>query len=209
MKRNLLVLAASLMVASTAAFADQIDFHVVGAGGTWSWHGGANTLSATFDEVDLDVVGSPSPSIDVNGTETLTFTTGVGIGGTGTSGGTLTVTGCVTAPPCTDTTLFTGTFTDEPTTTKTGAGLGFNGNFIAGTLDPSAYTALGIPFGTGPVTGAIDAALTSKLNSDRLRLTGSGDMILNTPTPEPGSLALVGSGLLAVGGFLRRKLRDI
>ncbi len=29
----------------------------------------------------------------------------------------------------------------------------------------------------------------------------------NTPTPEPGSLALLGSGLVAIGGVLRRKLR--
>jgi PEP-CTERM motif-containing protein len=33
----------------------------------------------------------------------------------------------------------------------------------------------------------------------------AADVVIITPTPEPGLLALFGAGLLGVGGFVRRK----
>ncbi len=55
----------------------------------------------------------------------------------------------------------------------------------------------------GSVTG-LDSGFVIALN--KKGKAQSVDVVI-TPTPEPGSLALLGSGLLAIGGLLRRKLR--
>jgi len=73
-------------------------------------------------------------------------------------------------------------------------------------------TALGYFDATGPLTGQSgDAVFT--LTSQYSPLSSVGDFTTFSvsssaaaPTPEPESLALVGSGLLAVAGFARRRL---
>ena len=35
----------------------------------------------------------------------------------------------------------------------------------------------------------------------------SGEITGGTPAPEPASIALIGSGLLAIGGFVKRRMR--
>jgi PEP-CTERM motif-containing protein len=60
----------------------------------------------------------------------------------------------------------------------------------------------------GSTTG-IDSGFvitTSLVKPEKPGRAGSGDVLI-TSTPEPASLTLLGSGLPAIGGFLRRKLR--
>ena len=62
-------------------------------------------------------------------------------------------------------------------------------------LPPIVQAKLGTPTGTD--SGSV------------IYLKGLGAQsvdVLITPTPEPGSLLLLGSGLVGIGGFLRRKL---
>jgi len=70
------------------------------------------------------------------------------------------------------------------------------------TLPPLVQTFLGSK--TGVDSGfVITSSLVSGCGGGK---AASGDILI-TSTPEPASLALFGSGLLAIGGVLRRKLR--
>jgi hypothetical protein len=64
------------------------------------------------------------------------------------------------------------------------------------TLPPLVQTKLGTPTG-------MDSGFVIYLTNSGL--AQSTDVLI-TPTPEPGSLLLLGSGLVGIGSFLRRKL---
>jgi len=69
------------------------------------------------------------------------------------------------------------------------------------TLPPLVQTFLGSK--TGIDSGSVITSSVVKVGE--AGKAASGDILI-TPTPEPASLALFGSGLLAIGGALRRKL---
>ena len=70
------------------------------------------------------------------------------------------------------------------------------------TLPPLVQTFLGSSAGIDSGFVITSSVVTSTKPGE----AASGDILI-TPTPEPGSLALFGSGLLAIGGALRRRLR--
>jgi len=70
------------------------------------------------------------------------------------------------------------------------------------TLPPLVQAFLGSK--TGLDSGFV--ITSSVVTSRKAGKATSGDVLIE-PTPEPASLALFGSGLLAIGGALRRKLR--
>jgi hypothetical protein len=70
------------------------------------------------------------------------------------------------------------------------------------TLPPLVQTFLGTKSGIDSGSVITLSLITPKKGGK----AASGDVVI-TPTPEPASLALFGSGLLALGGALRRKLR--
>jgi len=64
-------------------------------------------------------------------------------------------------------------------------------------------------FGPSGAIGRINIEFTSSVDLATLGTAGATAYISAsdiTPTPEPSSIALLGSGLLAIGGYLRRRL---
>ncbi len=75
----------------------------------------------------------------------------------------------------------------------------FQGPF-KGYLNPSLLTALGLPAGSGYGYGTI----FDQENGFNV-ITNYNVTITFTPSPEPGTLAMFGSGFLGLGGLLRRR----
>jgi hypothetical protein len=76
------------------------------------------------------------------------------------------------------------------------------GNLVATVFLPFSYTTTSMfsISGTGITTVDFNTSLATWLTLD--------DVSFNSPVPEPSSIALLGTGLLAGAGALRRKLRS-
>jgi len=210
--RNVAPIFVVLSLFTAPTWATQIDFAGIGMGGTWSWNG-AGPLSATADGVELKVVGSSSTFL-VGGSP-MTFTSGSLLpGGSGTlaspwmfgpsSPNSFTVMGCL--PPATScstpATLFSGQFTGNQGLINGTGSLLFDAPDVSGTVNPGVLSYLGLSSSSTSLSGSFNFVLSG---SQPGGLSGSGDLIVGSPVPEPVSMALVGIGLLAVGIALRRK----
>jgi type VI secretion system secreted protein VgrG len=127
----------------------------------------------------------------------------------------------------TDTGADAGVYFEVGSLATLGNDTSFEGNILAGsgvTLDPGAQITCGRAFAQTAVTFAGDdpAAsggqpnLVDSSDCSAISSTGfnggtiTGGMVtpsVVTPVPEPGSMALLGSGLCALAGVARRKLR--
>lgn len=191
-----------------AAFAGDVDFQ--SQNGTLTGNMTAMTLSGSEAINSITGLGSPlgCPTCDL---ATVSFTTGAltavsstgwtFAGGSGTS---FTITANAGIPGITaGTTIFSGQFSCGTCTwtlitqangtnlyVLTGkiSGTWYNGTTVSGvTINTVLNSGLGLfDGGTGTIT--------------------SGDTTILT-TPEPGSLMLMGTGLVGLGGALRRKLK--
>lgn len=207
MKKFLLLALIALLLAPLAS-AGSID--VLFGAGAWAWPGGVGSvLSATSFSVKINNTFGALP---------IAILSGPAIGGAGTlfnpytwgAGGIMVVGGC--GGPC-----FAGTFTGLQAAYTGFGGMTFVGSYVAGTVDPILLAFLGLNPNVTSFSGLIhfdvspapaSFALGSGRNPDgsvKVGTLGSGDLHIQ-PVPEPGTLALFGSGLLGVAGVVRRRL---
>jgi|SRR5271157_3533567 len=86
-------------------------------------------------------------------------------------------------------------------TLDTMIGLGRYGTFFGGTYDITSSTLEFVQTGF-PVGAQVLVDFTIQRNGT----LSSGEIVPDSPVPEPGTIAMVGSGLLMAAGLLRRKL---
>ena len=200
--KRIVLMAVLALALPLAAFAGTVDFS--NSGGTLT--GSSAGLTLTGSEVIQTVgLGTGAPGND----GTLSFATGSYVGTVGNvstfnSGGSFTIVGNGNNGVPTGT-IFVGSFTSPVTLTNTGFTVTGGTVFtVVGNIAGTWYTgsgAVGITNQTyvGNFTTGEDGFMGSST-------FGSGETIIST-VPEPGTLGLLGTGLVGLAGIIRKKLK--
>jgi hypothetical protein len=203
MIRRTLFLTILVLALPLAAFAgSSVDF--TNSGGTLS---GTNSGLALAGSALIAVNGLGGGLVTGNNLGTLSFSTGaltggsLQMGGTFAAGGTFSITGNGTSGIPSGV-IFSGSFSGPVTWTLVTLANGthnytltgsLTGTWVNGTTVNGATVQLTINTGRGFFNGQTTIS--------------SGDTNITTTVPEPGTLGLLGSGLIGIAGIVRRKLK--
>jgi PEP-CTERM motif-containing protein len=199
--KRIALLAILALALPLAAFANSID--TTNSGGTLTGSAGGMSLggSLLIAVNGLNGLGL----VTGNNLGSVSFTTGaltggtLHMGGTFASGGLFTITGNGSSG-IPNGTIFSGTFSSPVTWTLMTLANGTHNYTLTGVVDGT----LGSSFHTGGVT------LQLTINTGRGFFNGSttissGDTAMSVP--EPGTLGLLGTGLVGIAGAMHRKFK--
>jgi hypothetical protein len=201
--KRIILLALLALALPLAAFAhDSVDF--TNSGGMLS--GSSAGLSLSGSEL-IAVNGFNGMGLITGGLGSLSFSTGslssgsLQMGGTFNGGGSFSITGNGT-DGIPSGSIFTGSFTGPVTWTLITLANGTHNYTLTGSISGTWYN--------GSLVQGATVQLT--INTGKGFFNGStnissGDTNIVTTVPEPGTLGLLGTGLVGLAGALRRKLK--
>lgn len=202
--KKLLMIAVLALALPTAVFAgSNVDY--TNSGGTLSGSSEGLSLSGSV----LVAVNGLNGGGLITGSNlgSVSFSTGaltsgsLQMGGTFAAGGWFTITGNGT-DGLPNGTIFSGTFSGPVTWTMVTLANGTHNYTLTGSLS-GTNAAGGMVFG---VTVQLTVNTGKGFFNGSTKIS-SGDTNISTTVPEPGSLTLMGTGLIGLAGMLRRKLK--